>query len=92
MHIAVVDILESTLFPAIAVLRTTLAAKAAQFDSVVKVGRTHLQDATPITVGGYCQLSLRQTSQFTLNSLFVSPIPTLILALTLSLDPMCYYR
>ncbi|WP_316347164.1 class II fumarate hydratase [Desulfuromonas acetoxidans] len=51
MHIAVVDQLESVLFPAVTELRDTLAAKAEQFDAIVKVGRTHLQDATPITLG-----------------------------------------
>jgi fumarate hydratase class II len=51
MHIAVVDQLERELFPAVTQLRDTLAAKAAAFEAIVKVGRTHLQDATPITLG-----------------------------------------
>ena len=55
--------------PALADLRAALAAKAIAFQSVVKIGRTHLQDATPLTLGqefsGYeaqlvlCQESLR---------------------------------
>ncbi len=51
MHIAVVDQIESVLLPAVTRLRDTLAAKAKEFDAIVKVGRTHLQDATPITLG-----------------------------------------
>lgn len=51
MHIAVVEELHRQLYPKVQVLRDTLAAKAEEFKSVVKVGRTHLQDATPITLG-----------------------------------------
>jgi fumarate hydratase class II len=51
MHIAVVEELERALFPAIMRLRATLAAKATEYRDIVKTGRTHLQDATPITLG-----------------------------------------
>lgn len=51
MHIAVVEELHGKLFPSVARLRDTLAQKAEQYAEVVKVGRTHLQDATPITLG-----------------------------------------
>ncbi len=51
MHIAVVLDIEEKLVGAVTKLRTTLAHKAKDFDSIVKVGRTHLQDATPITLG-----------------------------------------
>ena len=51
MHIAAVEQLEDVLLPAVTQLRDTLHAKAEQFREVVKVGRTHLQDATPITLG-----------------------------------------
>ncbi|MDV3240139.1 MAG: class II fumarate hydratase [Gammaproteobacteria bacterium] len=51
MHIAVVEELERALFPAVARLRATLAAKARAYHDLVKTGRTHLQDATPITLG-----------------------------------------
>ena len=40
-----------TLLPALARLRSTLAAKSAAFGTIVKIGRTHLQDATPLTLG-----------------------------------------
>jgi fumarate hydratase class II len=51
MHIAAVDVLSARLLPAVEALRATLAAKARAFDDVVMIGRTHLQDATPITLG-----------------------------------------
>ncbi len=51
MHIAVVEQLHARLFPAVTQLRDTLAAKAKEYKDLVKTGRTHLQDATPITLG-----------------------------------------
>jgi len=51
MHIATVEQLDSVLIPAIRALRDTLNAKAKAFSGVVMVGRTHLQDATPLTLG-----------------------------------------
>src|SRR5882672_11454805 len=51
MHIATVEQIDDVLIPAIAALRDTLDARAKQFSGVVMVGRTHLQDATPVTLG-----------------------------------------
>lgn len=51
MHIAAATELQRTLIPAVNELRDALAAKAEAFAGIVKIGRTHLQDATPITVG-----------------------------------------
>jgi len=51
MSVAAVRALEIRLLPALETLRATLAAKAAAFNDVVKIGRTHLQDATPLTLG-----------------------------------------
>ncbi|OLT40961.1 fumarate hydratase, class II [Serinicoccus sp. CNJ-927] len=51
MHIAVLLELRDRLEPGVTTLRDTLAAKAERYADVVKVGRTHLQDATPITLG-----------------------------------------
>lgn len=50
-HVAAVDALTHKLLPAIDLLKTTLAQKAQAFDDIVKIGRTHLQDATPLTLG-----------------------------------------
>ena len=51
MSVAVLTALESRLLPALDTLRATLAAKSRAFSDVVKIGRTHLQDATPLTLG-----------------------------------------
>jgi fumarate hydratase, class II len=51
MHVAAVDAITHKLLPALAMLRTTLEQKAKDFDDIVKIGRTHLQDATPLTLG-----------------------------------------
>jgi fumarate hydratase class II len=51
MHVAAVIALERELQPAVKKLRDTLDRKARQFAKIVKIGRTHLQDATPLTLG-----------------------------------------
>jgi fumarate hydratase, class II len=51
MHVAAVVSIRRRLLPSLATLRATLAAKSAQFADIVKIGRTHLQDATPLTLG-----------------------------------------
>src|SRR5690606_21816635 len=51
MHVAAAIEVEQQLLPALARLRDTLAAKSRQFNDIVKIGRTHLQDATPLTLG-----------------------------------------
>jgi len=51
MSVAAVETLVTRLLPALAELRATLARKAADFADIVKIGRTHLQDATPLTLG-----------------------------------------
>ncbi|KKB07695.1 class II fumarate hydratase [Devosia chinhatensis] len=51
MHIAAVEAVENYLYERVRLLRDTLAAKSEEFMDVVKIGRTHLQDATPLTLG-----------------------------------------
>src|SRR5512143_409203 len=51
MHVAAVSGLQRRLLPALRILRTTLDSKAREFAPIVKIGRTHLQDATPLTLG-----------------------------------------
>ena len=51
MHIAAVEEMSNNLLPAVKELRETLAAKSKAYADVVMVGRTHLQDATPLTLG-----------------------------------------
>lgn len=51
MHIAAVLEIEETLVPSLKSLRDVLQRKVEQFDKIIKIGRTHLQDATPLTLG-----------------------------------------
>jgi fumarate hydratase class II len=51
MHIATVEEIDAKLLPAVGALRDTLDAKARAFDDIVMIGRTHLMDATPVTLG-----------------------------------------
>lgn len=51
MHVASVLSLHRKLFPALEQLTQTLEKKAAEYQNIVKMGRTHLQDATPVTLG-----------------------------------------
>jgi fumarate hydratase class II len=51
MHIAAVESIVNTLLPSIQALRDGLAAKQAEFADIIKIGRTHLQDAVPLTLG-----------------------------------------
>ncbi len=51
MHVAAVIALEKKLKPAIRQLRDTLNKKSKKFAKIIKIGRTHLQDATPLTLG-----------------------------------------
>src|SRR5271170_6915074 len=60
MHIAAASRVAEVLIPAVERLRDAIEAKAKEFADIVKIGRTHLQDATPLTVGqefsGYVNL------------------------------------
>ncbi len=51
MHVAAVRMLHDRLVPSLRTLRDTLAQKSRVFDDIIKIGRTHLQDATPLTLG-----------------------------------------
>ncbi|MFW6093604.1 MAG: class II fumarate hydratase [Pseudomonadota bacterium] len=51
MHLAAFDLIENRTLPALAALETALQRKAETFDAIVKGGRTHLMDATPLTLG-----------------------------------------
>jgi fumarate hydratase class II len=59
MHIAAVLDFEESLIPALKSLRDALKKKSDQWENLIKIGRTHLQDATPLTLGqefsGYVQ-------------------------------------
>jgi len=51
MHIAAAVNVKDRLIPAVTALRNAIAAKAVEWDDIVKIGRTHMQDATPLTLG-----------------------------------------
>ena len=51
MNVAAVRALHDRLVPSLRALRDTLAQKSREFDDIIKIGRTHLQDATPLTLG-----------------------------------------
>jgi fumarate hydratase class II len=51
LHVAAALAVTGTLYPALDALHTALDAKAREWDDIVKIGRTHLQDATPLTLG-----------------------------------------
>jgi fumarate hydratase class II len=51
MHVAAVVSVKRRLLPSLNILRATLATKSREFEDIVKIGRTHLQDATPLTLG-----------------------------------------
>jgi fumarate hydratase class II len=51
MHVSALEAIERSLIPALRRLQLALEAKAKEFDPIVKIGRTHLQDATPVRLG-----------------------------------------
>ncbi len=51
MHVAAAQAVLKNLLPALVQLRSTLTVKSREFDDIVKIGRTHLQEATPLTLG-----------------------------------------
>jgi len=51
MHVSSLEVIEKDLIPSLEYLRDALSKKAKQFDHIVKIGRTHLMDATPIRLG-----------------------------------------
>src|SRR5579884_3628122 len=51
MHVAAATVVNEQLIPAVQRMHDAIRAKADEFETVVKIGRTHLQDATPLTVG-----------------------------------------
>jgi len=51
MHIAAAEIINAKLLPSVKLLRDTMDAKASEFADIIKVGRTHLMDAVPLTLG-----------------------------------------
>ena len=76
MYVAAVRALADRLLPALTQLQRTLGAKAAAFGGLVKIGRTHLQDATPVSLG-------QEFSGYTAQLAFAHRV------ITASLDGLC---
>src|ERR1017187_9403556 len=76
MYIASASVVKEHLIPAVQRLHDAIAAKAKQFEEIVKIGRTHLQDATPLTlgqeIGGWASLLARDIARMesTLGGLY----------------------
>jgi fumarate hydratase, class II len=72
MHIAAVQAVHEKLLPSVQALRQAIEAKASQWQDVVKIGRTHLQDAVPLTVGqewsGYAHQLTQATERVTASA------------------------
>ena len=72
IHIAALESLVKDLLPALQTLGDSLERKARQFDNIVKIGRTHLQDAVPVTLGqefsGYASM-IQHGIQRVMNSM-----------------------
>src|SRR5215471_5848751 len=68
MNIAAAVAVKEQLIPAVTALRDAIAAKAKEWDDIVKIGRTHLQDATPLTLGqewsGYAAMLSEDLERF----------------------------
>jgi fumarate hydratase class II len=71
MYIAAATVVKERLIPAVQHLHDAIAAKAKQFEAVVKIGRTHLQDATPLTlgqeIGGWASLLERDINRMEMS-------------------------
>jgi fumarate hydratase class II len=76
MYIAATTAMKEQLIPAVQLLHDAIASRAKQFEEVVKIGRTHLQDATPLTlgqeIGGWASLLERDITrmELTLDGLY----------------------
>ncbi|CAK4839804.1 unnamed protein product [Aphanomyces euteiches] len=75
MHMAALIELEDHVLPAVAKLKATLHAKSEAFKDIIKIGRTHLQDATPLTLGqevsGWVRMLEKADSMIRLSSDFL---------------------
>ena len=61
MHVAAAEAVQHRLVPALRTLQTSLETRARAWDGIVKVGRTHMMDAVPVTLGQECAAWARQT-------------------------------
>lgn len=78
LHIAAVEIVENYLMPRLKLLQATLKEKALAFNDIIKIGRTHLQDATPLTlgqeIGGWHHMLLKCEKMIMVNTQFMKEL------------------
>lgn len=78
LHVLALTLMHSQLFPALTALLETLRSKAAEFQDIVKIGRTHLMDATPLTLGqeisGWSGMLERNRAMLTTGIDFLRPL------------------
>ena len=78
LHVAAVLAVEDYLLPKLDVLKATFADKSQQFNDIIKVGRTHLQDATPLTLGqeisGWTHMLVKSEKMITVTNEFMKEL------------------
>lgn len=78
LHIAAVEIVENYLMPRLELLKTTLKEKSEKFNDIIKIGRTHLQDATPLTLGqeisGWHHMLVKSEKMIKVNTEFLKDL------------------
>lgn len=78
LHIAAVEIVENYLMPRLQLLKATLKEKSEKFNDIIKIGRTHLQDATPLTLGqeisGWHHMLVKSEKMIMVNTQFLKDL------------------
>lgn len=78
LHIAAVEAVENYLMPRLQLLKTTLKEKSDEFKDIIKIGRTHLQDATPLTLGqeisGWHHMLAKSEKMIMVNTQFLNDL------------------
>lgn len=78
LHIAAVEMVENYLLPRLEGLKTTLKEKSEKFKDIIKIGRTHLQDATPLTLGqeisGWHHMLVKSEKMIKVNTEFLKDL------------------
>ena len=78
LHIAAVEIVENYLMPRLKLFQATLKEKAIAFNDIIKIGRTHLQDATPLTLGqeisGWHHMLIKCEKMIMVNTQFMKEL------------------
>ncbi len=78
LHIAAVEIVENYLMPRLQLLKETLKEKSEAFNDIIKIGRTHLQDATPLTLGqeisGWHHMLVKSEKMIMVNTQFLKDL------------------